>query len=386
MSKFFEPISEQSSSGTGVGQAASHSFGPPAAHELEIVVMSRAYGESTLIHSGGGNWLIIDSFEVNIEEARIESQAKASGRVPAAIQYLQEIGVDYEEAVKGVVLTHPHRDHFAGIDSILNRCVKKTSEPDACPPLYVPSVLSKDQWNDYLGSDEINREPSNRPTIEQAFCVAESHSMLMSVNSSSYLQNELRSFRVWSPVMNAVIARGQNDTVFSRRELNLMSILVALETSVVAPEVPEVQALFGADMENDTEFGWQRILESTDFAADTRGAVIKIPHHGAVSSHNPQLYEAFEAGNGYIAIMTASPRAKRQKPTGPTGTPGVDVVKYHQDHATHVIELGPSASVPYDKTAGTADIGWVSARKKIGASTGWSLSAYGERSWYQRDP
>ena len=35
---------------------------PPAATDVEVVVMGKGVGESLLVHLPGGRWLVIDSF------------------------------------------------------------------------------------------------------------------------------------------------------------------------------------------------------------------------------------------------------------------------------------------------------------------------------------
>ncbi|MFC1926027.1 MBL fold metallo-hydrolase, partial [Chloroflexota bacterium] len=83
---------------------------PPASDELEISIFGSGYGESILLHIGNNQWIIIDSCLDN-----------RTGR-PAALVYLNNIGLDVTNAVKVIVATHWHDDHIKGISAICREC------------------------------------------------------------------------------------------------------------------------------------------------------------------------------------------------------------------------------------------------------------------------
>ena len=59
----------------------------PESDQLEVTLFGSGYGESVVVHIGDGKWLIVDS--------SINSDTKK----PAALEYLEGIGVDISTKV-----------------------------------------------------------------------------------------------------------------------------------------------------------------------------------------------------------------------------------------------------------------------------------------------
>ena len=83
---------------------------PPRDDELEVTLFGPGFGESVVLHVGDGKWLIVDSC-IHPESS-----------LPAALDYLFQLKVDVNEAVKLVVATHWHDDHIRGISGVFNAC------------------------------------------------------------------------------------------------------------------------------------------------------------------------------------------------------------------------------------------------------------------------
>lgn len=81
---------------------------PPRPDQVEVTLLGPGFGESILVHIGDNHWIIIDSC--------IDSDTGS----PAAITYLEGLGVDPGEAVKVIVATHWHDDHIGGISTLLS--------------------------------------------------------------------------------------------------------------------------------------------------------------------------------------------------------------------------------------------------------------------------
>jgi glyoxylase-like metal-dependent hydrolase (beta-lactamase superfamily II) len=75
---------------------------PPTADQIEINIFGPGYGECCLFHFGGGKWIIIDSC-VDDEIGQ-----------PAALAYLDNIGINPAEGVELVIASHWHDDHVKG--------------------------------------------------------------------------------------------------------------------------------------------------------------------------------------------------------------------------------------------------------------------------------
>ena len=81
---------------------------PPGRDEFELTLLGPGYGESVVMHSGEGAWVLVDSC----------GRADA----PAALDYLKSIGIDPAEAVKLVVASHWHDDHMRGMAHMAKVC------------------------------------------------------------------------------------------------------------------------------------------------------------------------------------------------------------------------------------------------------------------------
>jgi Metallo-beta-lactamase superfamily len=82
----------------------------PAADQVELNLFGPGYGESVLVHLGANRWLIVDSC--------IDG---TSGR-PAALEYLDRLGVDASTSVLYLVATHWHDDHVGGFTELVKQC------------------------------------------------------------------------------------------------------------------------------------------------------------------------------------------------------------------------------------------------------------------------
>ena len=81
----------------------------PGRNELEITLFGPGYGESMVLHTGGGNWTIVDSC--------IDRDGD-----PRPLGYPRSIGVDPSQAVDLIVATHWHDDHIRGMSRLLKVC------------------------------------------------------------------------------------------------------------------------------------------------------------------------------------------------------------------------------------------------------------------------
>ena len=73
-------------------------------------MFGRGYGEAICAHLGGGSWVVVDS-----------CLHPSTGR-PAALAYLESLGVVAAESVVLVLVTHWDDDHIQGIAAVVDEC------------------------------------------------------------------------------------------------------------------------------------------------------------------------------------------------------------------------------------------------------------------------
>lgn len=81
----------------------------PKKNEFELTLLGPGYGESVVLHVGGGVWVIVDS-------------CVDTDGTPQALRYLESIDVNPAEAVELIVATHWHDDHIRGIANLVEIC------------------------------------------------------------------------------------------------------------------------------------------------------------------------------------------------------------------------------------------------------------------------
>lgn len=80
---------------------------PPEKDEIEITLFGPGYGESIVLKIPDEGWFVIDSCKTKINNSTI---------VPA-LAYLRALSVN---SLAAVILTHPHEDHYLGLEEIIN--------------------------------------------------------------------------------------------------------------------------------------------------------------------------------------------------------------------------------------------------------------------------
>lgn len=84
----------------------------PDSSQVEVNLFGPGYGESVLVHLCANRWLIVDSC------------VRATSAGPAALEYLDRIGVDIGSSVLYLVATHWHDDHVSGFATQVKRCAR----------------------------------------------------------------------------------------------------------------------------------------------------------------------------------------------------------------------------------------------------------------------
>jgi hypothetical protein len=110
-----------------------NSLARPAADQVELNLFGPGYGESVLVHLGVNRWLIVDSC------------VEMTGGKPAALEYLDLLGVDASTSVLYLVATHWHDDHVGGFAALVRHCRQAR--------VHFTSAMTSEVLLELIGSD-----------------------------------------------------------------------------------------------------------------------------------------------------------------------------------------------------------------------------------------
>lgn len=262
---------------------------PPEPQELEVSVFGPGFGECVVLHLGNGDWGVVDS-----------CLDRASKR-PAALHYLESLGLNVESSVRFVVATHWHDDHIQGIKEVFDQakravfsCTEAVRQPD------FEEVLGAWEGTRYLaggsGVDELrgviaalkHRNPGTRyPSPRWA-----------SANKVLWerLARPSATIKALSPsdaAVMAAIARLRTEapkpTGIRRRypniEPNDSSVVLSLE-------VEGHNMLLGSDLQvrQDRGLGWMAIVDGIE-AGTGLHQVFKVAHHGSPNGDHDGVWD-----------------------------------------------------------------------------------------------
>ncbi len=272
---------------------------PPAADEIEVTLIGPGFGESVLIHPGANKWIIVDSC--------LDPQ---SGE-PAALSYLQQMGVDVSVDVLLVCATHWHDDHIGGMFRLVESC--------ASAPFVCSSAFHHQDFVDLMhvfNKNVVSVEGSGLSEIQKVFLAlrkrrtppkfAMADRPLFSIDDGS------------GGTLCRVTALSPSDLDFQRFLAKLSSLAprrgitkfrlpapTPNEVSVAMwVRIRETDILLGADLEESgqTGRGWIAVLDSSE-RPQGRAAVFKVAHHGSITGHHDRIWTELLV-DAPVAILT----------------------------------------------------------------------------------
>ena len=246
----------------------------PHSDEVEVSLFGPGYGESIVVHIGGGEWIIVDSC--------IDTNNQTDTR-SLAVAYLTEIGVDLAKQVSHVIATHWHDDHIRGLSEVVGCC----ESADFCCAI----ALGKKEFHRFATYyAEADPAPSVRSTQE---IVKILEILIKREKTPKYLfpdklirktPNNVRVFAL-SPSDKRItdflsqLADKMPELGPGRRHMrdmkpNNISVVILIDLGHDA-------ILLGADMEETSGGGWSAIVNDSESIRDTKSSVYKVAHHGS---------------------------------------------------------------------------------------------------------
>lgn len=257
----------------------------PTEEEIEISVFGPGVGESIVLHAGNNEWLIVDSC---LDEAG----------EPVATSYLKKIGVELS-AVRLLVITHWHEDHYRGASKILEQC---PNAEFACSSLLKEPMFLKLLFaakaarpvDSRMGPTEFGRilkTLESRPGGKAVpkFWASEGTMVFRGTCSVEVQALSPSAYGVTSALAEmAALAPRKGDVIrrFPAVTPNGSSIVLHVKTN-------GIHLLLGADLEetNDQMLGWQAVLQSPVRPLH-KAAAFKVPHHGSKNAHNENVWDS----------------------------------------------------------------------------------------------
>lgn len=246
----------------------------PGTGDFEITLFGPGYGECIVLHVGDGIWVLIDSC------------VDADGK-PAALKYLDEIGLDPAKVVDLVVATHWHDDHIRGMAQLVTTCSKAAfcCAAALCKTEFLTTVgtlAASSTSRASSGLREIHgvitqlAERASEPThalANRRVFVRDNCEIWSLSPDDGVFQSFLGSMDDLLPGMNRTKRRA--------RSLSPNDVAVVLWV-----RVGDITVLLGSDLERR---GWVRILQSRE-RPPGQASVFKVPHHGSQNADEPDVW------------------------------------------------------------------------------------------------
>ncbi|MCK5684184.1 hypothetical protein KAJ27_08680 [bacterium] len=310
---------------------------PPLKNELEITVFGPGYGESIILHIPYIGWGVIDSCTKKIN--------KQSVVLP--LTYLQEILKPPYPALAFVILTHPHQDHYQGMDRLL------TEYPGGIERICRYNGDGVRELKDFLASQYIatGQKPGLSKVFE-AFRTAEKNgAQVKRLSEQFYIFNEEHETENKESVKLQMISLSPSagsqekyrDILYKSmpkpgkallplqdKSHNLLSVAILLS-------IGDFQILLGSDVEEGKKdkTGWEAIFRNNDLPGIS-AKFVKIAHHGGKSGFHKEIWESNNQQDTAIGVITPYKKGKNYLPDG------VDLLK------PFVKQIGLTHTVDYD--------------------------------------
>jgi hypothetical protein len=370
-------------------------LGLPAADVVEVTVIGPGFGESVVLHVGGGEWMIVDSC--------------TRGHDVLPLRYLEELGVDSTVAVKRLVATHWDLDHVQGLGRVAERCASaKLVIPRSLEPQLVTRYITTDSqedgdWEEVAREHGIARTRFRRSTLEflQAFRALERSY----AGPLTTVRNRIG--HAGMPDVH-VQALSPSDAVFEDHMQQIARLTWSTESGTTMPEheirrrlenrlqrngcsvalwvrIGDRRLLPGADLESSTDprRGWRAVanLEDRDTDAAAKASVLKVPHHGSQNARDRHLWEALVETDA-TAVVAPWYRGGRWLPTN------ADIEALRQLAEVMWCCCLPPASgySPPHVLEGQRPVGYVTLRAPASGPPSWDIVAASTAREFRRRP
>ena len=259
---------------------------PPRDDEFEVTLFGPGYGESIVLHVGGGVWVIVDS-------------CLGADRLPIALAYLKRIGLDPARSVHLIVATHWHDDHIRGVAQLVEICGQADfcCAGALCRKEFLAAVDALDRRHlTVVGSGvrEIHRVFSRltKTASKPAHAIANRRIFVRNACEIWSLSPDDEAFQNF---LQSVAARIPGAGQSKQRVPTLSPNEAAVALWV---DAGNFSVLLGSDLARQ---GWKRILASAE-RPPGQASVFKVPHHGSEDAHEPEVWKRILVSEPFAAL------------------------------------------------------------------------------------
>lgn len=285
---------------------------PPNADQVEVTLLGPGYGECAVIHLGNGRWVLIDSC--------LDSD---TGH-PAALSYLEGMGVDPTTAVRLVLATHWHDDHIRGMGSLVSNCAgaKFCCSSALGSAEFLGMVRQYEAGSVIIGGSgvrEINDVMGTLLDRNDDPVAASANKLVLRLEATE--TGHGKECRIWtlspSDAQHRKFLFEIAALVPQVKETKRRCVAQSPNTLSVVTwvEIGDLAILLGGDLEEtgDNATGWSVIVGSAERPGG-RARIFKVPHHGSENAHSDGVWADMLVEQPF-AILAPWNRGKTKRPS-----------------------------------------------------------------------
>jgi len=279
-----------------------------------VTLFGPGVGESICVGFGNGEWMIVDSCLNPVT------------RRPAALEFLEEKGVDPSRAVVLVVVSHWHDDHIRGISEVLQACNRAK--------LAIPAAMTDTEFTELTSAYAHQAPPSDNTSsgvseMYEALRIAKVRMKLAKSGAiPAPLCTTLENMQIHVTTGVKVVSLSPSSAANIEAITEFKSQfekgkrrgrVVPRPTSNLCATALHVQfqntsVLLGSDLETSPNrlIGWSAVIQSPNRPTG-KASLVKIPHHGSETGHHQSFWTEL-ATTSPLGILTTYSRGVSKLP------------------------------------------------------------------------
>lgn len=300
-----------------VSDSPFHNISRPKIDEVELAFFGPGYGESIVVHIPGIGWGVVDSCQFG----------SGSAKTVPPLQYLKFQNV---EKLAFLALTHPHKDHFLGMETIIahylgkiervcryagegarelaeymvSRGIKGSQGAKSLSRVFKAFKEAVDHGAESRRLEAMTQlVPRREVTVNRKSIEVEVLSLSPGPGDENAYVDILR---------RAFVQQGGYVKIIPERDLNLIA-------SAIWISVGRVAVILGSDVEKGkaSSGGWRGIVSSID-APDLAVKALKVAHHGSPNAFYRGAFEEHAKNGKITSVVTPNIQGKVRLPSAET--------------------------------------------------------------------